>query len=101
MFGQGATELHQLREASQKSPVVAASQSDVPHAQSASFANVPSVTVQVGTALQRSWLATELQMNPVVAVQAANVEPQTHVATLGVTPSPCGQTGAANEHRQA
>ena len=38
--------LHELFEASQKSPVVAASQSVVPHAQFAGLAAVPSVVAQ-------------------------------------------------------
>ena len=59
--------LHELLEASQKLPVLA-SQTLVPHAQSAGLATEPFVVAQVGTALQRSLLDVS-QKNPVSEVQ--------------------------------
>ena len=87
-------------EASQKSPVVVASQSAVPQAQLAPLATLPSVVVHVGTALHRPLLLDVSQMSPVADVQAPEA-PQTQGAGLAVAPSPCGQAGAAKEHRQA
>ena len=76
--------LQELLEASQKSPVVAASQSVVPHAQFAGSATLPSVVAHVGTALHRSLLDVS-QKSPVTDVQAPEV-PQTQGSVLAVIP---------------
>ena len=99
LVAQAATELHELNEEVQKSPVVAASQSVVPHAQLAGLAAVPSVVAQVGTALHRSLLDVS-QMSPTADVQAPAV-PQTQGPALAVAPSPWGQAGPVKVHRQA
>ena len=85
--------------ASQKSPVVAASQSVVPHAQLAGLAAVPFLVAQVGTELQRSSFDVS-QMSPVADVQAPEV-PQTQGAGLAVAPSPWAQAGPVKAHKQA
>ena len=81
------------------SPVVAASQSAVPQAQSAALAAVPSMVVQVGAGLQRSSFDVS-QMSPVADVQAPEA-PQTQGAGLAVAPSPWAQAGPVKAHRQA
>ena len=91
--------LHELLEASQKRPVVAASQSKVPHAQFAGLAVVPFVVVQVATVLQRPLLDVS-QMSPVADVQAPEA-PQTQGAGLAVAPSPWAQAGIVKAHKQA
>ena len=77
--------LHELLDASQKSPVVAPSQSAVPHAQSVGFAAVPSVLGQAARVLHRLFEAS--QKSPVVVVQAPEV-PQMQGAGLAIAPSP-------------
>ena len=91
--------LHELLEASQKSPVVAASQSVVPHAQLAEWAAVPFLMAQVGTELQRSSFDVS-QMSPLADVQAPEA-PQTQRAGLAVAPSSWAQAGPVKAHRQA
>ena len=79
---------------------MAASQSFVPHTQSAGLAAEPSVVVQVGAGLQRSLLDVS-QMSPVADVQAPEA-PQTQGAGLAVAPSPWAQAGPVKAaHRQA
>ena len=91
--------LHEFLEASQKSPVVAASQSVVPHAQFAGLAAVPSVVAQVAKELHE--LNEDVQKSPVADVQAPEV-PQTQGAGLAVAPSPWAQAGPVKAaHRQA
>ena len=92
--------LHELLDASQKSPVVAASQSAVPQAQLAALAAEPSVVVQVGTALHRSLLDVS-QKSPVASVHAFFAAPQTQGAALAVAPSSWVQAGPVKVHRQA
>ena len=90
---------HRFWEASQKSPVVAASQSVVPHAQLDGLIAVPSVVAQVGTVLQRSLLEVS-QKSPVADVQAPE-SPQTQRPELVVAPLLLGQAGAVKvPHRQ-
>ena len=84
--------------ASQKSPVVAASQSVVPHAQLAGLATAPFVVAQATKELHE--LNEDVQKSPVVDVQALKA-PQTQGPELAVAPSPWAQAGAANAHRQA
>ena len=91
--------LHELLEASQKRPVVAASQSVVPHAQFAGLAVVPFVVVQVATVLQRPLLDVS-QKSPVADVQMLEA-PQTQGTGLAVAPLVCGQVGPVDVHRQA
>ena len=61
--------LHELMPASQKRPVLA-SQSLVPHAQSAGLATEPSVVAQAGTGLHLLSLLDVSQKSPVTDVQA-------------------------------
>ena len=91
--------LHELLEASQKSPVVAASQSVMPQAQLAGLAAVPFLMAQVGTELQRSSFDVS-QMSPLADVQAPEA-PQTQGPGLAVAPSPWGQAGPVEAQRQA
>ena len=99
VMAQAAKELHELNEDVQKSPVVAASQSVVPHAQFAGLATVPFLAVQVGTLLQRSSLDVS-QMSPVADEQAPE-SPQTQGAGLAAVPSVLTQAGPVKAHRQA
>ena len=87
--------LQEFLEASQKSPVVAASQSVVPHAQVAGLAAVPFLMAQVGTELQRSSFDVS-QKSPVADVQAPEA-PQTQGAGLAVAPSPWAQAGPVKD----
>ena len=82
----------------QKSPVVAASQSVVPHAQFAGLAAVPSVVAQAMKELHE--LSEDVQKSPVADVQAPEA-PQTQGAGLAVAPSPWAQAGPVKAHRQA
>ncbi len=93
-----ASLLHELLELSQKSPVVAASQSAVPHAQFAVLATVPSVVAQATKELHE--LSEDVQKSPVADVQAPEA-PQTQGPGLAVAPSPWAQTGPVKAHRQA
>ena len=90
----------------QKSPVVAASQSVVPHAQFAGLAAVPSVVAQATK--ERHELNEDVQKSPVADVQAPEAPqtqgeaPQTQGAGLAVAPSPWAQAGPVKAaHRQA
>ena len=89
-----------LLDVSQNSPVVAASQSFAPQAQSAALAADPSVMVQYGPG--RHCMAEASQKRPVVDVHLPDA-PQTHGLSVGV--APCmpmsGQAGPVNMHRQA
>ena len=90
--------LHWLRGPLQKSPVVAASQSVVPHAQLFGLAAVPSVVAQTA---KRHRLSSAKQTRPVADVQAPEA-PQTQGAGLAVAPSPWAQAGPVKAaHRQA
>ena len=89
--------LHELLEASQKLPVLA-SQTLVPHAQSAGLAAVPFVLAQ--GAKERHELIEDVQTSPVADVQIPEA-PQTQGPGLAVAPSPWAQAGPVKEHRQA
>ena len=78
---------------------MAASQSEVPQAQSAPLAAVPFVMRQVALVLQRSLLDVS-QKSHVADVQAPEV-PQTQGAGLAVAPLVWGQAGPVKAHRQA
>ena len=95
---QAAAWLQVLEEDVQTSPVVAASQSAVPHAQFAGLAVVPSVLVQAAKELHE--LNEDVQKSPVTDVQAPEA-PQTQAAGLAVAPSPWAQAGPVKAHRQA
>ncbi len=87
--------MHWFLEASQNSPVVAASQSVVPHAQFAGLAAVPSVVVQTGTVLHR-YLFDVRQKSPVVAVQILSTSlllRHRQFSMLAVRPSVLAQYG--------
>ena len=86
--------LHELLEASQKRPVVAASQSVVPHAQFAGLAVVPFVVVQATKELHE--LSEDVQKSPVADVQPPEA-PQTQGAGLAVAPSPWAQMGPVKD----
>ena len=91
--------LHELLEASQKSPVSTRSQTAVPHAQLAGLAAVPFVMVQ--TAIDVHKLNEGVHTSPVADVQAPEA-PQTQGPGLAVAPSPWAQAGAVKAaHRQA
>ena len=81
--------LHELLEASQKRPVVAVSQSVVPHAQFVGLAAVPSVVVQ---AAKRHRLSSAKQTSPVVAASQSAV-PHAQFAVLVAVPSVVEQVG--------
>ena len=81
--------LHELLVASQKSPVVAASQSVVPQAQFVGLAAVPSVVVQGAFLLHE--FKEEVQKSPVVASQS--VVPHAQFAGLATVPSVVAQVG--------
>ena len=84
-----ASLLHELLELSQKSPVVAASQSVVP---------LPSEH----TVAWLQVLKEDEQTSPVADVQIKPPEaPQKHGAGLAVAPSPWAQAGPVKAHRQA
>ena len=85
---------HWFLAASQKSPVVAASQSVVPHAQLAGLAAVPSVVAQTTNELHK--LNEDVQKSPVADVQAPEA-PQTQGPGLAVAPSPWAQAGPAKD----
>ena len=94
-----ASMLHELLEASQKSPVVAVSQSAVPHAQLAGLAAEPSVVAQATKELHE--LNEDVQKSPVADVQAPEA-PQTQGDGLAVVPLPWAQAGPVKAaHRQA
>ena len=76
--------LHELFEASQKSPVVASSQSVVPHAQFAGLVAVPSVVAQAVKELHE--LKEAVQKSPVMAASQSDV-PHTQFAGLAMVPS--------------
>ena len=91
--------LQELLEASQNSPVVAASQSIVPQAQLAPLAAVPSTVRQVGTGLQRPLLNVISQKSPVVAA-AQSASPQAQSAPFASVPFVTKHTGIVLlEHR--
>ena len=90
--------LQELLDASQKSPVVAASQSVVPHAQLAGLAAVPFLMAQVGTELHRSSFDVS-QKSPVVAA-SQSVVPHAQLAGLAAVPFVVAHTAIALlEHR--
>ena len=99
VVAQATKELHELNEDMQKSPVVAASQSVVPHAQLAGLVAVPSVVAQAAKELHE--LNEDVQKSPVADVQQAPEAPQTQGAGLAVAPSPWAQAGPVKVHRHA
>ena len=90
---QGGKELHELNEDVQKSPVVAASQSVVPHAQFAGLAAVPSMVAHV---VKRHRLSSAKQKRPVV-LASQSVAPHAQLAVLAAVPFELVQ--AAKRHR--
>ncbi len=97
VVAQATKELHELNEDVQKSPVPD-QQSTEPHLQTPLFFEAPLPSEHVAAWLQVP--EEDAQTSPVADVQAPEA-PQTQGAGLAVAPSPCGQAGAAKEHRQA
>ena len=85
-----ASLLHELLELSQKSPVVAASQSVVPHAQFAGLAAVPSVVAQATNELHE--LNKDVQKSPVPDQQS--MEPHLQTPSFSKMPLPSEQAAA-------
>ena len=82
--------LHWLRGLKQKSPVVAASQSVVPHAQFAGLAAVPSVVAQAAKELHE--FNEDVQKSPVADQQST--EPHLQTPPFSEAPLPSEQAAA-------
>ena len=92
---QATTELHELNEDVQKSPVPD-QQSTEPHLQTPPFSEAPLPSEQLVAWLQA--LEEDVQTSPVADVQAPEA-PQTQGAALPPVPSVMVQTGPVKEQR--